>query len=176
VAESPGRYALIVTIDRAVNFLDLSGIENYLSALADYLATSHDFALGVTTTTPQLPSMMKIAAEIRARRPDLRLMLGGPHVILVYYEDALGEVGFNRNYRLKRRENLSTKLSKSSGVSSTATIWCAVRPCCRAVIRAVARPSGVLGPMLSYASRRLASIAIGWSWCLSPVAVRRRPN
>jgi len=68
----------------AVNFLDLSGIENYLSALADYLATSRDIALGITTTTPQLPSVMKIAAEIRARRPDLKLMLGGPHVTLVY--------------------------------------------------------------------------------------------
>lgn len=27
---------------------------------------------------------MKIAAEIRARRPDLKLVLGGPHVTLVY--------------------------------------------------------------------------------------------
>lgn len=68
----------------AVNFLDLSGIENYLSALADYLAASRDVALGITTTTPQLPSVMKIAVEIRARRPDLKLVLGRPHVTLIY--------------------------------------------------------------------------------------------
>jgi radical SAM superfamily enzyme YgiQ (UPF0313 family) len=68
----------------AVNFLDLSGIENYLSALEDYLANSRDDAIGITTTTPQLPAVMKIAAAIRARRPDLKLILGGPHVTLVY--------------------------------------------------------------------------------------------
>lgn len=62
----------------------VSGIENYLSALADYLTVSRDVALGITTTTPQLPSVMKIAVEIRARRPDLKLVLGGPHVTLVY--------------------------------------------------------------------------------------------
>lgn len=68
----------------AVNFLDLSGIENYVSALAGYLATSRDLAVGITTTTPQLPAVMKLAAAARAHRPDLKLILGGPHVTLVY--------------------------------------------------------------------------------------------
>lgn len=68
----------------AVNFLDLSGIENFISALSDYLATSRDVAIGITATTPQLPAVMKIAATIRAQRPDLKLILGGPHVTLVY--------------------------------------------------------------------------------------------
>lgn len=67
-----------------VNFLDLSGVENYLSPLADYLATSQDGAIGITTTTPQLPYVMKIAETIRSARPDLRTILGGPHVTLVY--------------------------------------------------------------------------------------------
>ncbi|MDE2165851.1 MAG: B12-binding domain-containing radical SAM protein [Alphaproteobacteria bacterium] len=67
-----------------VNCLDLSGIDNYLSALADYITTCEDGAVGITATTPQLPAVMKIAATIRAARPDLRLILGGPHVTLVY--------------------------------------------------------------------------------------------
>jgi anaerobic magnesium-protoporphyrin IX monomethyl ester cyclase len=67
-----------------VNFLDLSGVENFLAPLEDYLATCQDAAIGITTTTPQLPAVMKIAATIRRLRPDLKLILGGPHVTLVY--------------------------------------------------------------------------------------------
>lgn len=67
-----------------VNFLDLSGIENYTDALSNYLATSTDGAIGITVTTPQLPAVFRIAARIREMRPDLRLILGGPHVTLVY--------------------------------------------------------------------------------------------
>ncbi|SKA37872.1 Radical SAM superfamily enzyme YgiQ, UPF0313 family [Enhydrobacter aerosaccus] len=67
-----------------VNFLDLSGIENYTDALSNYLATAADLAVGITATTPQLPAVFRIAAAIREIRPDLRLILGGPHVTLVY--------------------------------------------------------------------------------------------
>ncbi|HEY4501846.1 MAG TPA: radical SAM protein [Candidatus Paceibacterota bacterium] len=70
--------------DWKVNLLDLSGVENYLVPLADYIASCTDQAVGITTTTPQLPAVMQIAAEIRRLRPDLRLILGGPHVTLVY--------------------------------------------------------------------------------------------
>src|SRR5215831_8948655 len=68
--------------DYRVNFLDLSGVENYLTPLEDYLAESSDQAIGITTTTPQLPAVMQIAATIRRVRPDLKLILGGPHVTL----------------------------------------------------------------------------------------------
>ncbi len=67
-----------------VNLLDLSGVENFLSPLEDYLVTSQDAAIGVTATTPQLPAVMQIARTIRKLRPDIRLILGGPHVTLVY--------------------------------------------------------------------------------------------
>jgi radical SAM superfamily enzyme YgiQ (UPF0313 family) len=67
-----------------VNFLDLSGVENFLAPLEDYLTVCQDSAIGLTTTTPQLPSVMQIAATVRRLRPDLRLILGGPHVTLVY--------------------------------------------------------------------------------------------
>jgi hypothetical protein len=39
-----------------VNLLDLSGIENYLVPLADYVKDCKDIAVGVTVTTPQLPA------------------------------------------------------------------------------------------------------------------------
>src|SRR3954463_9479514 len=48
-----------------VNFLDLSGVENYLVPLEDYLAVCQDAAVGITTTTPQLPAVMQIAATVR---------------------------------------------------------------------------------------------------------------
>ena len=67
-----------------INFLDLSGVENFLTPLEDYVRGSTDIAIGITTTTPQLPSVIKIAARIRELRHDLRLILGGPHVTLVY--------------------------------------------------------------------------------------------
>ena len=67
-----------------VNFLDLSGVENYLAPLEDYLTVCQDVAVGITTTTPQLPSVMRIAETVRRLRPDLKLILGGPHVTLVY--------------------------------------------------------------------------------------------
>jgi anaerobic magnesium-protoporphyrin IX monomethyl ester cyclase len=66
-----------------VNFLDLSGVENYLTPLVDYIVDCQDEAIGITTTTPQLPSVMKIAEKIREVRPDLKIILGGPHVTLV---------------------------------------------------------------------------------------------
>ena len=65
-----------------VNFLDLSGISNYLESLETYLETSKDFAIGVTTTTPQLPYAIKIITTIKRMRPEIRVILGGPHVTL----------------------------------------------------------------------------------------------
>ena len=67
-----------------VNFLDLSGVENFLEPLSHYVVNCRDQAIGITTTTPQLPSVMQIAGRIRKLRPDIRLILGGPHVTLVY--------------------------------------------------------------------------------------------
>jgi anaerobic magnesium-protoporphyrin IX monomethyl ester cyclase len=65
-----------------VDHLDLSGVENYLDALRAYLASTRATFAGITATTPQLPSVTKIVATIRESRPDLRVILGGPHVTL----------------------------------------------------------------------------------------------
>lgn len=67
---------------RPVTLLDFSGIENYLDVLSVYLQTSTDFAIGITSTTPQLPAVYKIAQTIKQQRPDIRIILGGPHVTL----------------------------------------------------------------------------------------------
>jgi anaerobic magnesium-protoporphyrin IX monomethyl ester cyclase len=65
-----------------VDHLDLSGTENYLEALESYLSSSPTKTVGITTTTPQLPTVVKIIERIRAVRPGVKIILGGPHVTL----------------------------------------------------------------------------------------------
>jgi anaerobic magnesium-protoporphyrin IX monomethyl ester cyclase len=66
----------------AVEGLDLSGIENYLDALKAHLLKTKSKFIGITATTPQLPSVVEIIKIIRVVRPDMRVILGGPHVTL----------------------------------------------------------------------------------------------
>lgn len=68
----------------SVGVLDLSGVSNYIEALETYLDSCRDEWIGITTTTPQLPAAVRIARVIRQRRPDLKIVLGGPHVTLTY--------------------------------------------------------------------------------------------
>src|ERR1019366_2875297 len=63
-----------------VDVLDLSGIENYLEAVEDYLKTTKTDTFCLTATTPQMPSAMRIAETIRIKG---RIILGGPHPTLV---------------------------------------------------------------------------------------------
>jgi len=67
-----------------VGVLDLSGVSNYLDALASYVKTADIEWIGITATTPQLPAAVKIAKTIRENAPNLRIVLGGPHVTLTY--------------------------------------------------------------------------------------------
>lgn len=66
----------------AVELVDLSGVENYLDALRDHLKVSAAKFVGITVTTPQLPHVVTIVDEIRRVRPDIRVILGGPHITL----------------------------------------------------------------------------------------------
>lgn len=66
----------------SVEHLDLSGTENYLEALETHIRSTLAKYVGVTTTTPQLPTVVKIIERIRRERPDVRVVLGGPHVTL----------------------------------------------------------------------------------------------
>ena len=80
-----------------VDVLDLSGIENYVEAVQEYLEVEKPTAIGFTTTTPQLPAVSTIIKAIRSAYPDLRIILGGPHCTLinaaVKYERKIAETG-----------------------------------------------------------------------------------
>lgn len=67
-----------------VEFLDLSGVVNYLNAVEACLCKSNSRAVAITYTTPQYPSAVKISRLIRERRPDLSIIIGGPHPTLVH--------------------------------------------------------------------------------------------
>lgn len=67
-----------------VGVLDLSGVSNYTDALESYLEQNNIEWIGLTATTPQLPAAVKLAKIIRNKRPNLRIVLGGPHVTLTY--------------------------------------------------------------------------------------------
>jgi len=66
-----------------VEMVDLSGIQNFEDCMRDHAGQSPCSTFGITATTPQMPAVMKIATAIRATRPDVRIILGGPHVTLV---------------------------------------------------------------------------------------------
>ncbi len=68
----------------SVEVLDLSGLENYVEALACHLSNSNTTHYGITATTPQMPAAIQVLETIRARRPQTRVILGGPHVTLVH--------------------------------------------------------------------------------------------
>jgi anaerobic magnesium-protoporphyrin IX monomethyl ester cyclase len=68
---------------RAVEMLDLSGVENYGDVVRDHVANSSASVFGLTATTPQLPAATTICDTIRNARPDAKVILGGPHITLV---------------------------------------------------------------------------------------------
>ncbi len=80
-----------------VEHIDLSGTQNYLEALADHLRQTETKIIGITTTTPQLPAVVKIINTIREVRPEMKIILGGPHITLadsaVKLEKKMGRVG-----------------------------------------------------------------------------------
>lgn len=67
-----------------VDVLDLSGVDDVASALADHLEAHADVqAYGITATMPQMPAAAAIASQIKDARPRARVILGGPHVTLM---------------------------------------------------------------------------------------------
>lgn len=67
-----------------VEMLDLSGVENYEEVVRDHVRFNSTSCFGLTGTTPQMPAATKIYRAIRNIRPDSRIILGGPHVSLIY--------------------------------------------------------------------------------------------
>ena len=66
-----------------VEFLDLSGIDNYVSVIEDYCKKTEVKTFGLTASTPQVPFAVLIANKIRTIIPEAKLILGGPHVTLM---------------------------------------------------------------------------------------------
>ncbi|HKS10253.1 MAG TPA: radical SAM protein [Pyrinomonadaceae bacterium] len=66
-----------------LDMLDLSGIQNYVDVMRDYLNGHDTTTFCLTATTPQMPAVCALADVIREQRPSARLILGGPHVTLV---------------------------------------------------------------------------------------------
>lgn len=60
-----------------VDHLDLSGVSNYEQAARDY---SGACVFGITATTPQFPSALRLARILRATN---KVIIGGPHVTLL---------------------------------------------------------------------------------------------
>jgi anaerobic magnesium-protoporphyrin IX monomethyl ester cyclase len=75
--------AVLEQAGHLVEVLDLSGIENYVAAAADYALKSAAEVIGLTATTPQIPAAVAIATAIHKFRPMAQMILGGPHITLV---------------------------------------------------------------------------------------------
>jgi radical SAM superfamily enzyme YgiQ (UPF0313 family) len=78
------RVAAVLEKQCLVEVLDLSGIENYEDAVADYVRSSPVRMFGITGTTPQIPAVSRITDVIRRQSPESRVILGGPHATLVH--------------------------------------------------------------------------------------------
>ena len=75
--------AVVEEKNYSLDMLDLSGIQNYVDVVRDYLNGHDTTTFCLTATTPQMPAVCAIANLIRQQRPHARLILGGPHVTLV---------------------------------------------------------------------------------------------
>lgn len=76
--------AVLEKAGHRVEFLDLSGVENFLDVVDTHMRATPSKIAAITTTTPQMPAAARIAERIRTLRPDVRLIVGGPHVTLVH--------------------------------------------------------------------------------------------
>lgn len=68
-----------------VDFLDLSGLENYEEVVKEYLSSVDEVEfIGITATTPQMPIAFKIGELIKSISPQIKLAIGGSHVTLMH--------------------------------------------------------------------------------------------
>jgi anaerobic magnesium-protoporphyrin IX monomethyl ester cyclase len=68
-----------------VDFIDLSGITNFLDVVNNYIDINKDvenLVFGITATTPQVPHAVEICKAIKLRN-NFKVILGGPHCTLM---------------------------------------------------------------------------------------------
>jgi anaerobic magnesium-protoporphyrin IX monomethyl ester cyclase len=80
-----------------VEVVDLSGVANFEDAAATYAESKPDW-VGITATTPQMPSVADIVTVFRRVSPSTKIILGGAHPTLVNAA-ARGEVLTKRKGR-----------------------------------------------------------------------------
>lgn len=66
-----------------IDMLDLCGVRNYEDAVRDYIKETEANSICLTATSPQMPAVDKICSTIRLERPEVKLILGGPHPTVV---------------------------------------------------------------------------------------------
>jgi len=67
-----------------VDFIDLSGIKNFLDVIKNYIQVNGaTTTFGITATTPQVPFSVKICKIIKKHMPEAKVILGGPHCTLM---------------------------------------------------------------------------------------------
>jgi len=65
-----------------IDFMDLSGVKNFLDAVDDY--TKGDCRIyGITASTPQIPFAVEICRAIKKANPNNKVILGGAHCTLM---------------------------------------------------------------------------------------------
>jgi len=70
----------------SVDFIDLSGIKNFLDVVENYIETNKEeseIVFGITATTPQIPNSVQVCNLIR-KFDNCKVILGGPHCTLMH--------------------------------------------------------------------------------------------
>lgn len=66
-----------------VDFIDLSGITNYLDVIRSY-DSKGCMTFGLTASTPQVPYAVKVCRVLKEVHPHAKVILGGPHCTLMH--------------------------------------------------------------------------------------------
>ena len=119
-----------------VGVLDLSGVSNYLEALETFIKTHDMDWVGITTTTPQLPAAVSIAKEIRKHDPNLKIVLGGPHVTLTYSAVKVEKKLARKARAHKAAEHLETFFDVLISGDGEIAVFEAFEPLCPKVVDA----------------------------------------
>lgn len=110
--------------DNPVDVLDLSGYSNPEDIIREYVRTSDTVFFGLTATTPQIPTAVRVRNKIREMLPEARIILGGPHVTLTYaasiQDEKLGRIG-RGTMALSQLEELFDRLVVGDGETAIFT-------------------------------------------------------
>ncbi len=104
-----------------VEMLDLSGINNYEDTIRDYIRLSNSRVICLTSTTPQIVAATNICQVIRKLNPDVKLILGGPHITLVnasYKKEVSIGLNGRASNELKRLSDIFDVLVAGDGEKS----------------------------------------------------------